>query len=264
MPKDLAHLLPPVIGTRLKHDLVAGDEMPVNGQVLVLNGCAQQVSTAHTNRHFFAMLGNHGITVKTIAEESCCGSLDLHLGDEAAAIAKVKRNIDAIFPLLDQVEAVVSTASGCGVTLKDYPRLMASDETYAEKAQAVGLKTVDVSEYLHAKDVSWAKADPGIKRIAWHSPCTLQHGQKIVGPVEQMLVQAGYELTEVKDSHLCCGSAGTYSALQPEISNQLKSRKLAALQSDSPQLIATANVGYQSHLGGESQVPVKHWIELLK
>jgi glycolate oxidase iron-sulfur subunit len=159
------------------------------------------------------------------------------------------------------VEAVNSSASGCGVTYKDYARLLQGDPDYAQKAAEVAARVLDVSEYLAEFKLQAASA---ATRVAWHAPCTLQHGQQLRGGVESLLLRAGYELVDVVDAHLCCGSAGSYSMLQPEMSAVLKQRKLGALQRDAPDVIATANVGCQTHLASGSQVPVVHWIELVK
>jgi glycolate oxidase iron-sulfur subunit len=232
-------------------------------RVLLLNGCAQQVNSAATNEHLAQLLRAHDIGVMTIADEACCGGLDLHLGDDSAALGYVRRNVDALHPRLGEIDAVLSTASGCGVTVKDYGRLLEHDEHYALRAAEVAAKTMDVSEYLLHKDLSLAATQPGM-RIAWHSPCTLQHGQQLNGVVENMLHEAGYELTSVPDAHLCCGSAGTYSMLQPTLAEQLKQNKIAALTSGEPDIIATANVGCQTHIAAGAKLPVLHWIELLK
>lgn len=230
-------------------------------QVVVLNGCAQQVSTAETNVHLQNLLAEHGVGTLVVDGERCCGALDLHLGDEAAALRAARANVDALHAVLGDVEAVISSASGCGVTYKDYARLLQGDPDYAQKAAEVAARVLDVSEYLAEFKLQAASA---ATRVAWHAPCTLQHGQQLRGGVESLLSRAGYELVDVVDAHLCCGSAGSYSMLQPEMSAVLKQRKLGALQHDAPDVIATANVGCQTHLASGSQVPVVHWIELVK
>ncbi|NOX50747.1 MAG: glycolate oxidase subunit GlcF [Gammaproteobacteria bacterium] len=230
-------------------------------KVLLLNGCAQQVSTSQTNIHLQKILTAHNVGSIVADSEVCCGSLDLHLGDSSAGLAFVRANVDAIYPLLDEVEVIVSSATGCGVTLKDYGRLLSADAEYAERAAAVADRVVDVAEYL--VDFQLTAVDQ-TKRVAWHSPCTLQHGQKLLGGVEYMLHSAGYELVPVEDAHLCCGSAGPYSMLQPQLSQKLKTNKVNALQKHQPDIIATANVGCQVHLNSASSVPVVHWIELLQ
>ena len=232
-------------------------------RVLVLNGCAQQVVTPATNRHLETLLDAHGVDVVYAPDEQCCGSLDLHLGGQQAALAMMRRNLDALWPFIDSVDAIISCASGCGVTVKDYARLLHHDEAYRAKAEAVSGKALDVSEYLAHADLALRRARIEHK-VAFHAPCTLQHGQRITNVVEGLLRGAGYQLVPVVDGHLCCGSAGTYSVLQPELASELKARKLEALQAHAPDIIASANVGCQSHLAIDAGVAVCHWIELLK
>jgi glycolate oxidase iron-sulfur subunit len=257
LPRRLAKQVPAQVGAPIQ----ATDTTHAR-KVLLLNGCAQQVATADTNIHLISLLGKHDIGVVSVADEQCCGSLDLHLGAEDSALSTVRANVDALSRHLDDVEAIVSSASGCGVTIKDYGRLLSSDAEYAERAQRIAAKTVDVSEYLATAELHFAKHDD-VQKVAWHPPCTLQHGQSITGLVEVLLEKAGYELTRVVDAHLCCGSAGTYSVLQPELAEELKQQKLGALLDGAPDVVATANVGCQTHLSYGCKVPVKHWIELL-
>ena len=231
-------------------------------QVLLLQGCAQQVMTGEVNQHLQQVLAARGVGVTTLKDEQCCGSLKLHLGNEDGALISARRNVDLFYPLLTEYQAIVSTASGCGVTVKDYGRLLANDPEYAERAAAVADHTVDVAEFIVSQKWSFSPAHAG-KRVAWQAPCTLQHGQGVDDKVAELLVNVGYELVPVADAHLCCGSAGTYSILQPEWSLQLKANKLSALQEHQPDLIATANVGCQSHLATDAAVSVLHWVELL-
>jgi glycolate oxidase iron-sulfur subunit len=163
------------------------------------------------------------------------------------------------------IEAIVSTASGCGVTVKDYGELLKHDAEYAQKAQRIAGLTVDISEVV-GSELTKLPVKPELRqevKVAYHSPCSLQHGQKITGRVETLLQRFGFTMLPVTDSHLCCGSAGTYSILQPDLSGQLKADKLAKLQAHSPDVIATANVGCQLHLRKDTKLPVVHWIELL-
>jgi glycolate oxidase iron-sulfur subunit len=170
--------------------------------------------------------------------------------------------IDAGWPLVAsrETEAIVATASGCGVTIKEYSHLLSLDQNYRGKAERVSELTRDLSEVISPADLPQG-ASRG--RIAFQSPCSLQHGQQIRGKVEALLARVGYQLTPVRDAHLCCGSAGTYSLLQPEIAGELRTRKLAALQEGAPQAIATANIGCLAHLQAASATPVRHWIELV-
>jgi len=210
-----------------------------------------------------ALLERQGVDVVTVRGETCCGSLALHLGQGEEARSTMIRNLAELAPHLDGLDAIVSTASGCGVTVKDYGRLLAEDAEHAALAARVASLTVDVAEYLGGLDVEWAR-DPAIERVAWHAPCTLQHGQRVTGVVETLLRGAGYELVPVQDPHLCCGSAGTYSILEPALATSLRDRKLAALGAHAPQVIATANVGCQLHLAAGAGVPVLHWLQLLR
>jgi glycolate oxidase iron-sulfur subunit len=175
----------------------------------------------------------------------------------------MRRNIDAWWPIIENgCEAIVMTASGCGSTVKEYGHHLRHDAVYAARAARVSGLTRDLSEVLQAEDLSALKpAAP--KRIAFHPPCSLQHGQKLRGVIESILTRAGFELLPVAESHLCCGSAGSYSLLQPELAGQLRARKLTNLQARGPELIASANIGCQSHLAAASDVPVVHWISLL-
>jgi glycolate oxidase iron-sulfur subunit len=176
--------------------------------------------------------------------------------------------IDAWWPLLERggVEAIAMTASGCGVTVEEYAHLLEHDPDYRHKAARVSLLTKDVSEIVASETKNLEKLlEPRKRRarVAFQSPCTLQHGQKITGVVEALLEKAGYELVPVADAHLCCGSAGTYSILQPEISARLRTNKIDSLLKDDPEVIATANIGCLVHLQGASKTPVRHWIQLL-
>ncbi|NKC01156.1 MAG: glycolate oxidase subunit GlcF [Pseudomonadales bacterium] len=264
----LGKITRPFIPARLKQHIPQriGKRVEANAQhtrkVLLLNGCAQQVATENTNKHLRDLLDQQGIGVEVASDEGCCGALDLHLGDESKALDRVRRNVDALSAHLDSCEAIISTASGCGVTLKDYGRLLAADSEYAEAAALVSAATLDVVEFVERAALDLRKRDD-IDRVAWHAPCSLQHGMQITGSVERCLESAGYELVPIKDPHLCCGSAGSYSMLEPEMSDELGRRKVEALLQNDPEIIATANVGCQSHLGHRTGVPVVHWLELL-
>ena len=268
---SLGRLAKPLLSKRLKRQLPARAKRlqtpipevskPV-GTVLLLDGCVQRTATPGVNDALERLLAACRIRVLRATDEGCCGGLALHLGEETAGIATMAANLDALTPLLDQVDAVISTASGCGVTLKDYGRLLAADA--ARHAQAVQLsdKVLDAGEYLAKLGVRWGRAETAT-RVALHLPCTLQHGQRQAGYPRVLLEQAGYELVATRDDHLCCGSAGSYALLQPVIAEQLGANKVAALTGADPELIATANVGCQMHLGGQADVPVRHWLELL-
>ncbi len=234
-------------------------------KVLVLQGCVQRVATPGANDAFIDLLDSHGFEAVFAEAEGCCGSLNLHLGAREQALGQIRRNVDSLHDLLqgrEDIEAVVSTASGCGVTYKDYVRLLEDEPDYAAKAAWLVRMVRDAAEFVAAEGFQFNK-DPDVNSIAWHAPCSLQHGQQITGVVERLLQGAGYQLVEVADSHLCCGSAGTYSLLQPELAETLRERKLASLQAHAPDVIATANVGCQTFMAATSRVPVRHWLELL-
>jgi glycolate oxidase iron-sulfur subunit len=177
----------------------------------------------------------------------------------------MRRNIDAWWPAIENgAEAILITASGCAPMVKEYGRLLVDDAVYADKAARVSELARDISEFIAAEMTGKQLARTAPRtRVAFHSPCTLQHGQGITNVVEPLLERAGYQLVTVADSHLCCGSAGTYSILQPELATRLRDNKLAALQMEAPDIIATANIGCHTHLQGAAGVPVVHWIELL-
>ena len=233
-------------------------------RMLVLAGCVQSVGTPATNAACARVLDRLGISLVEAGGAGCCGAVSHHLSAPQEARAFMRRNIDAWWPHIEQgAEAIVITASGCGALVKEYGDLLQHDADYADKARRVSAMTKDISEVLDAGNLPQGRPPAGQHKVAFHSPCTLQHAQQLQGVVEPLLERAGYRLTEVADAHLCCGSAGTYSILQPALSKQLLGRKLEALQGDAPDIIATANIGCQLHLAGASRVPVRHWIELL-
>ena len=229
-----------------------------NATVILLSGCVQSVMTPAVNDHVAALLAARGVAVRMDAGEGCCGALALHLGDAAGARAAMRANLDS----MDWHEAtrIISTATGCGVTLKEYGQTLGS-EPHAAPAQVFADKVCDVAEALEGFEFEKTR---DYQRIAWHAPCSLQHGQRLTGRVERLLAGAGYELVPVRDAHLCCGSAGTYSILQPKLAETLRRDKVAALTEHAPEAIATANIGCQMHLGAGADVPVLHWVQLLK
>ena len=237
-------------------------------QMLILAGCVQPALAPNINAAAVRLLDKIGISVITAENVGCCGALSFHLNAQEEALDYMRGNIDVWWPYLAAgVEAIVMTASGCGVTVKEYGHYLQHDPVYADKAAQISAATRDFSEILLAESaalkVQLGHHPASRKRVAFHSPCTLQHGQKITGVVEKLLGAAGFELLPVAEAHLCCGSAGTYSILQAELANQLRDRKLDHLQAHQPQLIATANIGCLTHLQAGAKIPVKHWIELL-
>ena len=235
--------------------------------MLALAGCAQPSMYPNINGAAKRVLARLGIELFEAAGAGCCGAVKLHLGDAEGARANARRNIDAWWPhVAAGVEAIVVTASGCGTEVKDYGHLLQADPVYAEKAQRIGALARDIGEVVATEKEALQKllensALAGRHKLAFHAPCSLQHGQKIRGVVEDLLAAAGFDLTPVADAHLCCGSAGTYSILQPELSLRLRDQKLKALQAGRPVGIASANIGCIAHLQAGTHIPIKHWIE---
>lgn len=230
----------------------------VNKRVLLLQGCVQRSLTPGVNQAIEQLLAAENIAVSYLAQEGCCGAVDYHLGHHDDGLGRMRELLDRIEPQLDQVEYVVSSASGCGVTLKDYPHLFKDDSVYSAKANRLAEKLKDISEILQGEN----HPCEGIN-VAVHTPCTLQHGQKLPGQIEKILTAAGAKVVPSEESHLCCGSAGTYSVLQPELSQRLGKRKIAALTREAPDVIVTGNVGCQTHLDALDDTPVMHWAEFL-
>ncbi len=239
------------------------DSGPHTRHMLLLDGCAHSVATPNTNAAARRLLDRLGIGLISPRGQGCCGAVSQHLAAPEEARSFIRRNIDAWWPHIKQgAEAIVVSASGCGVQVKDYGYLMQDDAAYAAKAARVAELARDISEVLAAEDLSALDVDTS-QRVAFHSPCTLQHGQQLNGVVEGLLQKAGFQLAGVQEAHLCCGSAGTYSILQSALSQQLLENKLRHLQAEQPDVIATANVGCQLHLQSGTAIPVKHWVELL-
>jgi len=257
LPAQLKKRIPAVISTP------AATPRPQPRCMLLLDGCVQPAAAPHINELAIQVFDRLGIQLQTVAESGCCGALQHHLSDSEGARQRARTNIDAWWPLIEQgAEAIVVTASGCTPMLKDYQHLLQGDMHYAERAKRISAMTQDLSEVLSREDLSELRPQKP-KRVAFHSPCSLQHAQKLDGVVEFLLQQTGFTLVPVRDAHLCCGSAGTYSILQAGLSVRLRSDKLDCLQEKSPELIATANIGCLLHLQAAADVPVIHWIELL-
>jgi glycolate oxidase iron-sulfur subunit len=259
--------------TRVPH--VTAREWPVARharKVLILEGCVQPTLAPEVNLAAARLLDQIGISVVRVPAAGCCGAVAHHLSAHDDTRQQLRRNIDALWPHIEAgAAAVIMTASACTAMLTDYGHLLRDDPAYAPRAARVSALARDISEVVlsnadalrEALRHAGESAQPGPK-VAFHSPCTLQHALKIRGVVESLLAQAGFTLTHVPDSHLCCGSAGTYSILQPELSERLLSGKVAALEQGGPACIATANIGCQTHIRSGTTLPVRHWIELLE
>ena len=264
----LRPLLPRRVAQKIPSPVVAGDWPPARHarRMLVLDGCVQQSLAPNINSAVARVLDRLGISLLRESRAHCCGALPLHLSAGEAARDFMRRNIDAWWPLvMSDVEAIVMTASGCGVTVRDYVTYLADDPAYARKAEQVASKVRDVAEIVADEMAALAdwEANTVNRDVVFHSPCSLQHGQQLRGVVESILSTVGYRLHQFADAHLCCGSAGTYSLLQSEMADALRKNKLAALQATDANCIVTANIGCQVHLASEAEVPVRHWIELL-
>ena len=239
-------------------------------KVLMLAGCVQPAMSPNINSATARVLGACGIQTIVESLAGCCGGVKFHLNDQDAAHVQMKNNIDAWWPHLDQgVEAIVMNASGCGVTVKDYGHIFRNDPLYAEKARRISDLTKDLSELLPGlvpqlqnKLQTHKAQQQGL--LAFHPPCTLQHGQQLKGGVETHLGALGFKVRVAStEAHLCCGSAGTYSVLQPTIATQLRDRKLGHLNEMQPQAILSANIGCITHLQSGTALPVRHWVEAL-
>ena len=246
-------------------------------KVLMLAGCVQPAMMPNINGATARVLDAAGIQTVVEGNAGCCGAVKFHLNDQDGGKAQMRSNIDAWWPHVDSgsgsgVEAIIMNASGCGVTVKEYGHILQHDAQYAEKAKRISALTKDLSELLPEFVDALQSARPelaqGLKaqsaQIAFHPPCTLQHGQQLKGGVEQHLSALGFNIrTATNEAHLCCGSAGTYSVLQPEIAYQLRDRKLGHLADIEPEVIVSANIGCITHLQSGTSTPVRHWVEVL-
>jgi glycolate oxidase iron-sulfur subunit len=261
-------LLPAALRAKLPPCRAAG-EMPRRTharKILLLNGCVQPALIPAIDAATARVLDALGVGTVVAQRSGCCGAIDYHLAAHEAAKQAARRNIDAWWPhVASDVEAIVMNASGCGAMVKDYAHLLRDDAAYAAKAQRVSELACDIAEYLtpfaSALAQRIASDNAARPRIAFHPPCTLQHTQKLRGVTESVLSALGAELLPVADAHLCCGAAGTYALLQPELSTRLRANKLANLERGEPELILSANVGCLTHLENGTRIPVRHWIE---
>ena len=234
-------------------------------RVILLAGCAQQVLRPEINDATIRLLARRGVDVTVAPNAGCCGALVHHLGKEAAAIAMAKRNVDAWSRVMEKgevIDAVVVNTSGCGTTVKDYGHMLKYEAAYAERAAKIASKARDVAEFLATYDMGPPKRWSSL-RVAYHSACSMQHGQRIVDEPRKLLRNAGFSVVEVPEGHLCCGSAGTYNILQPEIAGELRDRKVEHIKSVRPDVVAAGNIGCITQLAGGMHIPIAHTIELL-
>jgi len=263
-------VLPPRLRVKIPPVAAAADAAPLptaaraTRRMLVLDVCGESAAP-NTRAATMRVFARFGIALETAPAAGCCGALAYHMGRHEEGLAAMRRTIDAWWPLVEHgaVEAIVVTASGCGVTVHEYGHLLRHDPAYAQKAARIAALARDPADILAGEDRSRLAGLGAGRSIAFHAPCTLQHGLKREALVERVLREAGYELAPVADAHLCCGSAGSYSVLQPQLATELRTRKLANLEAGAPELIATANIGCQLHLAAGASRPVRHWIELL-
>jgi glycolate oxidase iron-sulfur subunit len=239
------------------------------GRVILLQGCAQQVLAPEINAAAISILTRHGIEVVLAADEQCCGSLVHHLGRDDLALGAARANIDVWLKEADRggLDAILVTTSGCGTTIKDYGYMLREDKVYAGKAARVSALAKDISEYLLELDLSFPTSRSDII-VAYHSACSLQHGQKITTPPKELLFKSGFVVKDIPEGHLCCGSAGTYNILQPQLARRLRERKIANIDAVKPDVIAAGNIGclvqIESGMGDRDiAVPVLHTVQLI-
>jgi glycolate oxidase iron-sulfur subunit len=263
LPSVLSNKVPPLSPLRT----TSGPAGVHPRKIVMLRGCVQPAMMPNIDRAAIRVLDRAGIQTVEVGGTGCCGALRSHLGDHAGGLANMRRNIDAWFPAVSagSVEAIITSASACSLAIKEYGHALAGDAEYADKAAQISALARDLSEMLPEllpalKDNVRAE---GFERLAFHPPCTLQHGQQLRGGIETHLRALGFDVVVAGESHLCCGSAGTYSILQPDLATQLRDRKLDSLAMLDPQCIVSANMGCIQHLQSGTATPVKHWIEVL-
>jgi glycolate oxidase iron-sulfur subunit len=266
----LGQLLRPLLPRSLRAQVpprVRIDPPPARVQarkMLLLQGCVQKSATPATNAAALRVFDHFGITLESAPRAGCCGAVNYHLAAHGDGLDDMRRNIDAWWPAIEAgAEAIISTATGCGSMLVDYGRLLAGDPAYAARASRVSELARDAGQVLLAENLDSLEVDTAVGKVAVQTPCSLQHGLKQPDLITALLAKAGFKLVASPDGHLCCGSAGTYSILEAGMSSRLRERKLRALRENSPDLIATGNVGCQLHLQAGTAIPVLHWLELL-
>jgi len=234
------------------------------GRVALLQGCAQQVLAPRINQAAISLLTRHGVEVVLVRDEQCCGALTHHLGNDQDALARARANVAAWRKEAagEGLDAILVTASGCGTVIKDYGYLLREDKAFAADAAKVSALAKDITEYIAGLGLEPTARQDNIV-VAYHSACSLQHGQKITTLPKELLSKNGFVVKDVPESHLCCGSAGTYNILQPELAGRLRDRKVANIASVKPDMIAAGNIGCMVQIASGTSVPVVHTIELL-
>jgi glycolate oxidase iron-sulfur subunit len=256
-------------GRLLAKGPAAGSVFPAigdkRGRVALLQGCAQQVLAPRINQAAINLLTRHGIEVVLVEDEQCCGALTHHLGRDGDALTRARANVTAWLGEAKRggLDAILVTTSGCGTVIKDYGFMLREDRDFAGAAAEVSGLAKDITEYIGGIDLKPAQAQPSDLVIAYHSACSLQHGQKITQAPKELLSKNGFVVKDVPESHLCCGSAGTYNILQPDIANKLRDRKVANIAMVKPDMIAAGNIGCMVQIASGTSVPVVHTIELL-
>ncbi len=260
LPAALKNKVPPRAGRLLPWPRTGHDR-----KIILLQGCVQPALQPGIDRAAAVVLDRIGIETLRIPQNGCCGGISHHMDAFAEARRYIKANIDSWWPLVEdnRVEAIVSTASGCGVTIREYEQLLADDEAYRLKAARISSLSRDLSEVVTAEALAGVSMPSPRGRVAFHPPCSLQHGQQVRGTVEDVLRALGWQLVAFDETHLCCGSAGTYSLLQKTMAETLRDRKLQNIEAEQPDVIVTANIGCLLHLQSGTATPVRHWIELL-
>ncbi|WP_075995669.1 glycolate oxidase subunit GlcF [Salaquimonas pukyongi] len=254
----------PKADRKLQNSRHAPQNGSARGRVVMMQGCAQRILDPAINLATINLLTRLGYEVLTPPAEGCCGALVHHMGREAESHKAAKRNIDAWLGEADKggLDAIIITTSGCGTTVKDYAHMLREDAAYADKAAEVSGMAKDITEFLADIDLPQSEAGRGI-RLAYHSACSMQHGQKITTQPKKLLADAGFTVVDVPEGHLCCGSAGTYNILQPDIASQLKDRKIANIKRVEPEIIAAGNIGCITQIASGTDIPIVHTAELL-